>query len=260
MTDGASDPSDSPQPSRAIWKKLTLLAVLVIIAVVAYFQFREQLQLENLAQHEGALRDFQKDRPVLVYGAAFFIYVAVTGLSLPGAAGLSLLYGWFFGMLRGLVLVSFASTTGATIAFLLSRYLVGSTVQQKFSTRLASFNRALEREGPFFLFTLRLIPLVPFFVINVVMGLTPIKTWSFWWISQLGMLPGTCAYIYAGSSVPDLQSLADQGVEAVFSARQLIQMGIAFALLGILPFLLRGLLYLIKKLLGREMEPMPTND
>ena len=124
-------------------------------------------------------------------------------------------------------------------------------MQSKFGERLVSFNQALEREGPFFLFTLRLIPLIPFFVINVVMGLTPIRTWTYWWVSQLGMLPGTFAYVYAGSSVPNLQALAKEGVNAVFSPQQLLQMTLAFGMLGVLPFLLRFLLKALEKMLGR---------
>ena len=116
------------------------------------------------------------DHPVLVYGAAFVVYVVVTGFSLPGAAVLTLVYGWYFGWLRGLVLVSFASTAGATMAFLLSRFLFRDAIQKRFGDRLQNFNQSLEKEGPFFLFTLRLIPAVPFFIINAVMGLTPIRT------------------------------------------------------------------------------------
>jgi uncharacterized membrane protein YdjX (TVP38/TMEM64 family) len=108
---------------------------------------------------------------------------------------MTLLYGWFFKFVAALLVVSFASTTGTTLAFLLSRYLLRDAIQQKFGERLAGFNGALEREGAFYLFTLRLIPAVPFFVINVVMGLTPIRVWTFWWVSQLGMLPGTCVFV-----------------------------------------------------------------
>ena len=110
---------------------------------------------KKMERSEAALRQFQQDHPVLVYGIAFLIYVGVTGLSLPGAAGLTLLFGWYFGIWRGFLLVSFASTTGATLAFLLSRFVIGSSVQAKFGNRLASFNQALAREGPFFLFTLQ---------------------------------------------------------------------------------------------------------
>ena len=125
------------------------------------------------------------------------------------------------------------------MAFLLSRFLFRDTIQSKFGDRLASFNQSLEKEGPFYLFTLRLIPAVPFFVINAVMGLTPIKTRTFWWVSQLGMLAGTFVYVYAGSSVPNLQTLADKGINAVFTPQQMTQIIGAFVLLGVFPLIVR---------------------
>ena len=122
---------------------------------------------------------------------------------------MTLVVAWYFGFWKGLVLVSFASTCGATLAFLLSRYLLRDIIQSKFGERLKTFNESLDREGAFYLFTLRLIPAVPFFVINVVMGLTRIRTTTFWWISQVGMLAGTCVYVYAGSNIPSLSQLVD---------------------------------------------------
>ena len=224
-------------------KKLALL-VLIAGIVMAYVQFGNGLTLTNLARQESHLRAFQLQHPVLVYGAAFLVYAVVTGLSLPGATALTLAYGWYFGIFRGVLVVSFASTSGATLAFLLSRFLFRDAIARRFGDRLDKVNRALEREGPFYLFTLRLIPVVPFFVINAVMGLTPIRTRTFWWVSQLGMLAGTSVYVYAGSSVPGLWSLADEGMNAVFSPNQLTQLMTAFVLLGIFPVAVRGLMKL----------------
>jgi uncharacterized membrane protein YdjX (TVP38/TMEM64 family) len=240
--------------------KWVLLALTVAAAGMIYWQFGNQLTLAGLAQHEAEVQNFQLHHPLLVYALAFVGYVIVAGLALPGAAGLTLLYGWFFGMWRTFVLVSFASTVGATLAFLLSRYVLGTTMQARFPERLAGFNESLKREGPFFLFTLRLIPLVPFFIINIVMGLTPIKTSTFWWVSQLGMIPGTLAYAYAGSSVPNLQALAEKGVRTAFTAEQWLKMTIAFGLLGLLPFLLRFLLHLIRRALHKTNLEVPTRD
>ncbi len=234
-------------------KKIVVLLAVVAVIAVAYTQFGDVLSLQNLAKQEAQLRQFQLEHPVLVFGAAFSLYVIATGLSLPGAAVLTLSYGWYFGFWRGFLLVSFASTAGATVAFLLSRYLFRDAIQSRFGERLESFNQSLEKEGPFFLFTLRLIPAVPFFVINAVMGLTPIKTSTFWWVSQLGMLAGTAVYVYAGSSVPDLQTLADKGVNAVFSPSQLSQILIAFVLLGLFPLIVRGAM----KLFGKKTEVKP---
>jgi len=235
---------DESKTGTRLWKKLVVLAVVLAAVIVGYVAFGDALTLQNLATQESQLRQFQADHSVLVYGIAFLIYVVVTGLSLPGAAALTLVYGWYFGLVRGVIVVSFASTTGATLAFLLSRYLFGDFVQDRFRARLSGFNEALRREGPFYLFTLRLIPAVPFFVINLVMGLTPIRALTFWWVSQIGMLAGTTVYVYAGSSVPSLQVLAEHGVQAVLTPSQLTQILVAFALLGIFPFIVR---FLVKK-------------
>ncbi|MDA8743418.1 TVP38/TMEM64 family protein [Rubripirellula amarantea] len=239
-----NDQPDSKPADGVVSKSNTLVKVAVFLVVaavvlVAYTQYGDLLSLENLAKQEGRLREFQAENPVLVYGAAFLVYVVVTGLSLPGAAILTLVYGWYFGLFRGVVLVSFASTAGATMAFLLSRFLFRDAIQKRFGERLESFNAALEREGAFFLFTLRLIPAVPFFIINAVMGLTPIRTITFWWVSQLGMLAATIVYVYAGSSVPDLQTLAENGVGAAFTSSQLTQIVVAFVLLGVFPLAVR---------------------
>lgn len=214
---------------------MILLLVVVAVAGMIYWQFGDVLSLDYLASRETALREYRSHHPVLVYGAAIAIYVVVTGLSLPGATVLTLAYAWYFGFVRGLILVSFASTAGATMAFLMSRYFLRQTIQSRFGAKLTSFNEALERDGPFYLFTLRLIPAVPFFVINVVMGLTPLGTFTFWWVSQLGMLPGTAVYVYAGSQFPDLKTLADQGASGILSP-QLIT---AFVLLGLFPVVVK---------------------
>ncbi len=191
--------------------------------------------LQTLSERELQLRETTQQHPVLAFGAAFLIYVVVTGLSLPGAAVLSLSCAWLFGFWPALVLVSFASTTGATLAFLLSRYLFRNAVAARFGSRLAAFNAALEREGAWYLFTLRLIVVAPFWVVNLVMGLTPIRTRTFWWVSQLGMLPGTVVFVWAGSSIPTLNEMAEKGVGSVFKP-QLIA---AFVALGVFPLVVR---------------------
>lgn len=181
----------------------------MVIAVLLYSILSDRITLDGLAKQESALRQWHTEHPWLVYAAAFCSYAAVTGFSVPGATPMSLMMGWYFGLVRGFIMVSFASTLGATIAFLLSRYLFRDTVQSRFGTYLKTFNDELDRDGAFYLFTLRLIPAVPFFVINIVMGLTRIRTWTFWWVSQTGMLAGTVVYIYAGSTIPSLSQLAD---------------------------------------------------
>jgi uncharacterized membrane protein YdjX (TVP38/TMEM64 family) len=156
--------------------KLILLMLVISAAGTAAWLLRDELSLQKLAAREAAFRTFQIDHPVLVYVAAFATYVVVAGLSLPGATALTLLIAWLFGFWRGMLVVSFGSTAGATVAFLLSRYLLRDAITKKFGDRLRVFNDALQREGAFYLFTLRLIPAVPFFVINAVMGLTPLAS------------------------------------------------------------------------------------
>lgn len=251
--------TDSPDQrgtrDRTVPVKLLAIIALAAGAAVLYANFGHLLTLEYLAGREADLRRIQASQPVLVYGAAFGIYVLVAGLSLPGAAVLTLVYSWYFGFSRALLLVSFASTAGATVAFLLSRFFFSDAIRAKFGQKLKDFDDSLRKDGPFFLFTLRLIPAVPFFVINAVMGLTPVPARTFWWVSQLGMLPGTAVYVYAGSSVPDLQTLADKGVFAVLSADQLFRITIAFVLLGSFPLLVRMLL---KKLRPAAVSPETT--
>ncbi len=237
-----SDEEPAPTPAGARLVKPAVIVALLGIVVFLLVQYGDVLSLESLARQESELRSFQSEHPYLVYGLALLVYVVATGLSLPGAAALTLVYGWYFGFWRALLLVSFASTAGATAAFLMSRYLLGASVQAKFGDKLQTFNERLEAEGAFYLFTLRLIPAVPFFVINLVMGLTPLKTRTYWWVSQLGMLPGTMVFVYAGSRVPNLDVLADEGVLAVFTASQMTQLGIAFGLLGVFPLAIKFLM------------------
>ncbi len=244
-TNEQEQPNDTPQKSS--WWKFGIFALVAIIAVVLYTQFGSYLSLASLADQESALRDYQVQHPVLVFAIAFLVYVAVTGMSLPGAAALTLMYGWYFGFAEGLLLVSFASTLGATVAFLLSRYLFREAIMSRFGSRLEKFNESLEQEGAFYLFTLRLIPAVPFFIVNAVMGLTPLKTSTFWWVSQLGMLAGTIVFVYAGSSVPNLTTLADKGVNAAFSPAQMMQLVGAFVLLGVFPLVARWAIKFWKK-------------
>ncbi len=234
----ASLESAEPKATSAgeVWiKRVAILSAALLVGGLLY-QFGGPLEfVERLAERESDLRALQQRSPLLVIGAAFLVYALVTGLAVPGAAVLTLLTGWFFGPLVGTVLVSFASTTGATIAFLLSRHFGRDFVRRRFGSRVKRFDEAVEREGAFYLFTLRLVPAVPFFVLNAVMGLTRLRTTTFWWVSQLGMLPGTLVYVYAGSRVPDLETLARDGAGAVFSGPQLLQLTLALGLLGVFP-------------------------
>lgn len=225
---------ESSQSSGLI-TKLVVLAMLIAIVGVGYVMFGDSISLEEVAKHESQLRSYQESYPLIVMLCAFVIYVVVTGFSLPGAAVLSLVFGWYFGLFRGVILVSFASTLGATFAFLLSRYLFQNAIQSRFGDRLATFNRKLEEEGALYLFTLRLIPAVPFFVINLVMGLTTIRTRTFWWVSQLGMLPGTIVYINVGASFPSLEKLAQDGASGILTWPLIV----SFIVLGLFPIIVK---------------------
>src|SRR6056297_3104917 len=235
--------TETKNVKRLPYRKIIVLGVLLGTVAIAYAMFGDSLTLQNLARRESALLDFRDRHRVLVYGIAFAAYVLVTGLSLPGAAVMTLAIGWYLGFGTGLLLVSFASTTGATMAFLLSRYLFRDFIQSKFSEKLGSFNENLKREGAFYLFTLRLIPVVPFFVINVVMGLTPMKTRTYWWVSQIGMLPGTAVFVYAGSTFPSAASLAQEGAGGLINW----QLIVAFAALALLPRIAQQAIKLIRR-------------
>ncbi|MCA9114734.1 MAG: TVP38/TMEM64 family protein [Planctomycetaceae bacterium] len=215
-------------------------AILLVVATagILFWNYRHLLTLQAVADHEATLRTWYQQSPVLFVAGAFGLYVAVTGTSLPGATVLTLACGWFFGFWPALVLVSFASTAGASSALLMSRYLLRDTVQHRFHGRLKTFNEALRREGAFYLFTLRLTPVVPFFVVNLVMGLTPMKLRTFWLVSQLGMLPGTCIYTWAGASIPSADRLASLGPGEVLSPRVIA----ALVLLGLFPLATKKLL------------------
>jgi len=210
------------------------IALLVIIAALfaAFFLFDlgRFLSLDFLEAVRADAAAAIVAHPV-VAGLVFFAgYVAVAALSLPGAAVMTLAGGALFGLGWGLVLVSFASTVGATLAMLIARRLLGDWVQQRFGAQLESVNRGLAEDGGFYLFGIRMVPLFPFFVVNLVMGLTPIRTWTFCWVSQAGMLPGTAVYVFAGTQLGRIGSPGD-----ILSPGLII----AFSLLGLFPLLAR---------------------
>ena len=190
-------------------KKATLVLVL-LGAIVAYFGFDlgQILSLENFKASQADIVAAKDANPLLYISGFFLLYVAVTGLSIPGAAIMTLIAGALFGVLIGTIIVSFASTMGATLAFLSARFVLRDWVQGKFGERLRAIDEGLEKDGAFYLFTLRLIPVFPFFVINLLMGLTRIKTRTFFWVSQLGMLPATIVFVNAGTQMSRIESTA----------------------------------------------------
>ena len=213
-------------------KQIIILVIAGVLGVFFYLDFGQYLSLEYIKEQQTNFLEFYKENTLLAMGAFTGVYIVSTALSLPGAVLLTLLGGALFGLLVGTILVSFASSTGATLAFLVSRLLLRDWVQNKFGSYLKSFNDGVQKDGGFYLFTLRLIPAVPFFVINLVMGLTPMKAITFYGVSQLGMLAGTIVFVNAGTQLAQLDSLGGiLSPEIIFS----------FVLLGIFPFLARKL-------------------
>jgi uncharacterized membrane protein YdjX (TVP38/TMEM64 family) len=190
--------------------KKAILVLVLLSAIVAYFVFDlgQILSLENFKASQADIVAAKDANPVLYISGFFLLYVAVTGLSIPGAAIMTLIAGALFGVLIGTIIVSFASTMGATLAFLSARFVLRDWVQGKFGERLRAIDEGLEKDGAFYLFTLRLIPVFPFFVINLLMGLTRIKTRTFFWVSQLGMLPATIVFVNAGTQISRIESTA----------------------------------------------------
>lgn len=234
-----SNPDAAASKSPASWRfKLVLLAAALALISIAYALFGDFLSLETLANREEALRDWREKHVAKAVVLSFLVYVSAAGLSLPGAMLLTLFLGWFLGFGLGLLVVSLASSAGATLAFLISRFFLRDFVQNKFGNRLKTFNESLQQEGAFYLFALRLIVVVPFFIINLAMGATPIRTWTFWWVSQLGMLPGTAVYVYAGASFPSLSDLVEKGGQGILTP----QLIFALLLLGLFPIVVKKIL------------------
>ena len=215
------------------------VVIFVAVLVVAFFWFDlgRYLGLEYLKSRQADIDAFYRDNPVVVLTVYFAAYVAVTGLSLPGAAIMTLAGGAVFGLLWGTVLVSFASTLGATIAFVVSRYILRDGIQRRYGDRLKAINAGIERDGAFYLFTLRLVPAFPFFVINLVMGLTPMRTLTFAFVSQVGMLPGTIVFVNAGTQLARIESL--QGILSP------VLIG-SFVLLGVFPLIAKWVVGFVK--------------
>ncbi len=190
--------------------KKILLVLLLALAIGAYFVFDlgHTLSIANFKAQQGQIVAFKDANPLLCAGAFFLIYIAVTGLSIPGAAIMTLIAGALFGLVTGTIIVSFASAIGATLAFLGSRYVLRDWVQGKFGERLRAIDDGLAKDGAFYLFTLRLIPVFPFFLVNLLMGLTRIHTWTYYWVSQIGMILGTVVFVNAGTQISRITSTA----------------------------------------------------
>ena len=234
-------------------KKKLGLAVLIAALVASYFVFDlgRFFSLDYFKSQQAAIEAYRTANPWATAGIFFAVYVAVTALSFPGAAVLTLAAGAIFGLLTGLIIVSFASSIGATLAFLASRFLLRDWVQNRFGDRLKALNAGVKKDGAFYLFTLRLVPAFPFFVINLVMGLTPIRATTFYWVSQIGMLAGTIVYVNAGTQLGQIDSLAG-----------ILSPGLigSFVLLGIFPLIAKRIVAAVqaKKVYAQWADKKPA--
>lgn len=223
-------------------KKIIKIGLLILLAsaIVAFFalDLGQYATLDYIKQQQHSLLQYYEHNTVLILAIFGLAYVLVTALSLPAATILTLLGGGLFGFTIGLIMVSFASTIGATCAFLMARFLLKDSIQQKYSKQLQKVNDGFEKEGAFYLFALRLVPVVPFFIVNILMSLLPIKARTFYLISQIGMLPGTAVYVYAGTELGKINTLSDIASPSLL---------IAFALLGLFPLIAKKGLELMRK-------------
>ncbi|WP_022666629.1 TVP38/TMEM64 family protein [Desulfospira joergensenii] len=217
---------------------LVIGAIVLLFVLFFVLDLSRYLSLEYIKSQQEMLLAFYRENTMATIGIFMGIYILVTGLSLPGAAVMTLASGTVFGLFTGTVVVSFASTIGATLAFVVSRFLLRDWVQARFKDKLRAINQGISKEGEFYLFTLRLVPVFPFFIINLVMGLTPITTFRFYLVSQIGMLAGTLVYVNAGTQLGQIDSL-----KGIVSPGLLL----SFALLGCFPLLAKKGVSLIKK-------------
>ena len=223
------------EPTRPQWLRWVVL-VMVVLVVGVLWANRSSVSAETLIAREAEYRAVYAQQPVVVLAVAFLVYVAMTALSIPGASLLTLASGWLFGFWPALAMVSFASSCGATVSCGLSRTLFREAATRKLGPRLQAIEESLAKDGDFYLLTLRLLPQVPFFLVNLAMGLTRYPLWRFYWISQIGMFPATCVFVYAGAQAVDLKTLIERGPGSLLSPNLIV----ALCLLAVLPWVLRS--------------------
>ena len=220
-------------------KILLLIAIFTfVVALFLVFDLQKYLTLEYLKSSKAFFISSYEKNPIFVLGSYFLFYIVITSFSLPGAVWMTLGGGAFFGLFAGTVIVSFASSIGATLSMLIARFLLRDWVQSRFASQMETINSGINKEGGFYLFTLRLVPVVPFLVINLGMGLTSLRTLTFYWVSQIGMLPGTLVYINAGSELAKIESLSDILSPTLIGS---------FVLLGTFPLVVKKMLTFIAK-------------
>jgi uncharacterized membrane protein YdjX (TVP38/TMEM64 family) len=221
---------------------LVVAAIIIFVVLFKVLDLGQYLSLNYLKTSQDKFVQLYASHHFAVIAIYMAVYIVVTALSLPGAAVMTLAGGAMFGFWTGLIVVSFASTIGATLACFVARFLLKDWVQNKFGKKLSAINTGVEKEGAFYLFSLRLVPIFPFFVINLVLGLTTMKLFTFYWVSQLGMLPGTMVFVNAGKELGKIDSLS-----GILSPGIII----SFVILGLFPITVKKLLYFYKKKTGK---------
>jgi uncharacterized membrane protein YdjX (TVP38/TMEM64 family) len=229
---------------KLVQRLLIVAAIIVVVILFKVLGLGQYLTLDYLKASQDKFSHLYADNRLAVIGAYMTIYIGVTALSLPGAAVMTLAGGAMFGFWIGFVVVSFASSIGATLACFVARFLLRDWVQNKFGERLSAINKGIENEGAFYLFSLRLVPIFPFFVINLAMGLTSMKLLTFYWVSQIGMLAGTMVFVNAGKELAQIESLS-----GILSPGLII----SFVILGLFPITIKKLLYFYKKRSGKML-------
>ena len=223
--------------SKKTQKVLLLIFLISLIILFFIFDINQYSSLENIKiQYQNSLYYYDKNK-LLVHIIFIFIYIITTSLSLPFALSLTLIGGALFGFFYALILVSFGSAIGATIAFLLARFIGYEYIKDKYKNQLSRFYNGFKKEGAFYLFTMRMVPIFPFFIINIVTALMPIKTWTFYWVSQVGMLPGTILYVFAGTQLSEIKSLSD-----IMSPTLIV----TFIFIGIFPIIVKKVFKYLK--------------
>jgi uncharacterized membrane protein YdjX (TVP38/TMEM64 family) len=227
---------------KLLQRLLIVAAIIILVILFKVLGLGQYLSLDYIKSSQEKFALIYTAHRLLVIAVYMTIYIVVTALSLPGAAVMTLAGGALFGFWLGVLIVSFASTIGATLACFVARFLLRDWVQNRVGEKLSKINKGIEKEGAFYLFSLRLVPIFPFFIINLAMGLTPMKLWTFYWVSQVGMFPGTMVYVNAGKELGRLESLS-----GILSPGLLI----SFIILGLFPITAKKLLYLYKRKTGK---------
>lgn len=219
--------------------RVAMLAAIVGLVGIMYYEFSDYLSLEYLATKEAALRDLQSQHPIASYAIVFLLYTVLLAIGVPLCALMTIICGWLFGFIPAILLASFGSTAAGALNFIGCRYFFRDWVEKTLGDTLEKFNEQLEESAAFYLFVTRLIPQIPFVLVNLLMGLSPISLKTFWWVSQLAMLPALLVFVWIGTTLPNLKTISEEGMSSVLSW----QLMLSLAATGLIPLLIRFALH-----------------